>query len=297
MELIAEQQIKSLQEQPLVPSTPHDRYFDYCLQPYEPRRSPHGKLRGESLLWHSFKVAQVNPVLYKSVIAIQNKAGRDATVFGIKHIDGQFRWELYFYDPQKQDPNVTITSLTNTLKPHLQIQPTVSESVPYFMVSFDFYPTMKPGDEIDAINLYLAEPVGQAGRSYKVTKQLSELENYYFFFHPKTDIKEILYRIKSSVYVDYNKTNLAQALLPELFSCRRICVAKKRRADAVYYSGIDVNQLIWFLKRFAYPTALIDFIGQHQDKLDHLRFDVGMDYFTNEHGSIVVPKTSYYSTV
>jgi hypothetical protein len=297
MVFVTEQQIESLRTHPLVPSTATDRYFDYCLQPYEPRRSPHGKLRGETLLWHSFAVAKVHPVLYQSVLALQQDTGRDATVFGIKHIDGQFRWELYFYDPQKQDPRVRATALAQTLQPYLQLRPQVRESIPYFMVSFDLYPQMQPNDIIDAVNLYLAEPVGQAGRSYKVTETFTELENYYFFFHPKTAIKEVLYRIKSSAIVDFEKYNLAQVLLPELFSCRRICVAKKRRADAVYYSGIDVDQLIWFLKRFLYPTALIDFIGNHREKLDHLRFDVGLDYFIDANGSLVVPKTSYYSTV
>ena len=40
---------------------PGDRYFDYCLQPYEPRRHDDGdgagKLRSENLFWHSLDLA------------------------------------------------------------------------------------------------------------------------------------------------------------------------------------------------------------------------------------------------
>ena len=39
------------------------------------------------------------------------------------------------------------------------------------------------------------------------------------------------------------------------------------------------------------------FVAEHAERLDHLRFDVGLDYLTDASGTIVMPKSSYYSTL
>ena len=85
--------------------------------------------------------------------------------------------------------------------------------------------------------------------------------------------------------------------MPELFECQKICVAKKRFADAIYYSGISVDQLLWFFRRFAYPAAIIAFVAEHRAGFEHLLFDVGIDYLTGQDGRLLYPKTSYYSTL
>jgi hypothetical protein len=280
----------------LVPTTPEDRYFDYCLQAYEPRCSPVGKLRGESLLWHSFEVAGASETVRAATRGLQAHAGRDATVWGVKHAAGALWWELYFYDPQKEDPRVTVGSVTQALEPWLHLAPRMRESVPYFMFSFDLRPEWGAGHAVDALNVYLAEPVGQAGRSYVLRESGLELDNLYHFFHPKLEIREVLARIRSSTFVDFSAIDVGRVLLPELLSCRRICVAKKRRSDAVYYSGIDVDQLLWFLRRFHHPASIVDFVAGHRSRLDHLRFDVGIDYTAGRDG-IEVAKTGFYSTV
>ena len=45
------------------------------------------------------------------------------------------------------------------------------------------------------------------------------------------------------MWVDFTTVRLADIIMPELFECTKICVAKKRIADAIYYSGITVDQL------------------------------------------------------
>lgn len=282
----------------LVPATDNDRYLDYCLQPYRPRRSSKGKLRGESLLWHSFATTNAPPILRDAVSAIQSTAGRDATVFGVKQdASGRVFWELYFYDPQKEDARVTATAIAKTVAPHLRLTPRVRESIPYFMFSFDLSHEIAERRAVESLNLYLAEPIGQAGRSYRLEGGQLDLENFYTFLRPKEDVDEIVTRIKSSAVIDYTRVSLGRVLLPELFSCARICVAKKRRSDAVYYSGIHVDQLIWFLERFHYPTALAAFVRSERARLDHLLFDVGIDFTVDRDGNLLSPKTSYYSTV
>jgi hypothetical protein len=278
-------------------TTPADRFFDYCLQPYDPLRNPSGKLRSESLLWNSLDVAGAPPALDEALRAIQSSAGRDMTVCGIKHQQGRLWWELYFYDRLKEDPAVRAESITAVVAPWFRIVPRPRESVPYFMFSFDVLPETALGGTVDVVNLYLPYYEVQGGRSYKLSSDRLEMDNVYRFLHPKLEIREILHEIHQSVFVDYSRALLSRVLLPELIDCNRICVAKKRFADAVYYSGIDVGQLLYFLRTFAYPAQVTAFVEKHRAQLDHLRFDVGIDYTMLPDGSLLMTKSSYYCTL
>lgn len=282
---------------PLVFTTDEDRYFDYCLQPYDPLRDPRGKLRSEVLLWNSLDVAGAAPSLDAALRAVQLCAGRDMTVVGIKHHEGRIWWELYFYDRLKEDAAVRATSIIESVSPWFDVRPRPRESVPYFMFSFDVLPETAEGGTVDVVNLYLPYYQVQGGRSYKMWEDRMEMDNVYRFLHPKLEIRQILHEIRQSVFVDFDRVSLSRMLLPELIDCNRICVAKKRFADAVYYSGIDVGQLLFFLRRFDYPEAIESFVAANRGALDHLRFDVGIDYTMQTDGSVIMTKSSYYCTL
>ncbi|MFO7562680.1 MAG: hypothetical protein R6X02_08540 [Enhygromyxa sp.] len=286
----------SLPRPQLVRSTPNDRFYDYCLQPYAPREDPRGKLRGESLLWNSLAVAGLPERHDRVFHAIQRAAGRDMTVFGVKWFEGRLSWELYFYDPEHEDPQVSAAGLREGLAGELEIVPEVEATVDAFMVSFDLDHASLAAGRVEELNLYLPFFEGQGGHSYAIRAGHRELRNSYRFHHPKREIEAIVHQIRRSVYVDFTRVGLAEILLPELFECAKICVAKKRFADAVYYSGISVDQLLWFLRRFAYPEAVIEFVTAQRDDLRHLLFDVGVDYCSGPDGRLRYPKSSYYST-
>ena len=282
---------------PLPRTADTDRFFDYCLQPYDPLRDPRGKLRSEALLWNSVDVAGASPALEEALHAVQRHAGRDMTVVGIKHQACRLWWELYFYDRLKEDPAVRANSIIAAVAPWIRIVPRPLETVPYFMFSFDVHPDTVPGSPVDVINLYLPYYEVQGGRSYKLSADRLELDNVYRFLHPKTEVRQIIHDIRQSVFVDYTRVPLSRVLLPELIDCNRICVAKKRFADAIYYSGIDVGQLVFFLRTFGYPEPIIGFVEAHRGVLDHLRFDVGIDYTMQPDGAVVMTKSSYYCTL
>lgn len=280
----------------LVPSTPGDRFFDYCLEIYEPRCDVAGKLRGESLLWHSLEVAGV-PLRDDAIFhAIQRAAGLDMTVFGVKWFDNQLSWELYFYDPQREDKQITAAALRAALAGTLELEPLVDDAVRYFMYSFDLDAASLAAAKVPELNIYLQFYEGQGGHSYAVRRDSCELRNTYRFHRPKLEIDAILHQVQRSMWVDFSRTRLAEIVMPELFECTKICVAKKRFGDAIYYSGITVDQLLWFFGRFGYPAAISAFVEQHREDFEHLLFDVGIDYRTGPDGRLVYPKTSYYST-
>jgi hypothetical protein len=282
----------------LLPSGPSDRYYDYCLEPYQPRRPWHGKLRGENLFWDTLDAAGLRASFREPVTALQRSLGTDQTVWGVKWDGARLFWELYFYDPQRQNPAARLDSMSATLAPWLRVLPRVPETVPYMMASFDLSEETARAGRIEELNLYLTGEREHAGRSYKVREAATELENTYRFFPAKLESDAILQLLRSSWFVDYSDPRtLSKVLIPELFACKKICVAKKRTCDAIYYSGISVDQLAWFLKRFAYPAALQSFVKEHAAALDHLYFDVGIDYRMGPSGALVYPKSSYYGTL
>jgi len=282
---------------PLAQTTEGSRFFDYCLQPYQPLRDPRGKLRSESLLWNSLDVCAAPTALDEALRAVQRTAGLDMTVVGIKHHHGRMWWELYFYDRLKEDAAVRAASIIDAVAPWFHIVPQPRETIPHFMFSFDVHPDTAEGGTVEVVNLYLPYHEIQGGRSYKLWADRVEMDNAYRFLHPKTEIRELLHEIHQSVFVDFTRVPLSRVLLPELIDCNRICVAKKRFADAVYYSGIDVGQLLFFLRALGYPDSIAAFVDTHRAVLDHLRFDVGIDYTMQPDGSVVMTKSSYYCTL
>ena len=281
---------------PLKRTAPGDRFFDYCLQPYRPRRPSDGKLRAENLLWKTLELGGVLDAARPVIEALQGALGRDMVVWGAKYDGERLFWELYVYDPRKEEPRATVSGLSEILSPHLRL-PAVRESIPYMMVSFDLDAQILASGEVPELNLYLTGTDEHAGRSYIVRRDGAELANTYRFLSPKLDIDTILGLLRSSVFIDYSAPRTLGAVLrPELYACKRVCVAKKRLRDGVYFSGIDVDQLLGFFTRFAYPPALIELTTALAGQLDHLFFDVGLDMEQDASGAIRYPKTSFYGT-
>lgn len=283
----------------LLPASENDRYFDYCLEPYRPRRPWRGKIRSENLLWHSLRVGSATETLRAPLEAVQRHVGHDLTVWGVKWDGSALWWELYFYDPRKESPEATLTSIAAALAPWVRVVPQLRESIPYMMVSFDVSPKSIADGAIREVNVYLTGERAHAGRSYKARADGSvELENTYRFMEPKREIDEVLPLLTSSFFVDYSDPRvLSRVLIPELFACKKVCIAKKRTCDAIYYSGITVEQLLWFLEKFRYPEEIRAFVRRHHDALEHLYFDVGIDYRQEADGRITYRKSSYYGTL
>ena len=65
------------------------------------------------------------------------------------------------------------------------------------------------------------------------------------------------------------------------------------RNDTVYFSEVNVDQLLLFMRRLDYPAGLVGFVEENRAKLDHLLFDVGFDYRV-ENGDLRIIKSGYY---
>jgi hypothetical protein len=256
-------------------------------------------LRSANLLWQSFEAAGLDGRAFDAVEAIREVIGSFRTVFGIKLLPQGLAWELYFYDYDRQDREVSASRVLEAIAPWVRCPVRVNENLPYFMFSIDLDAQIVAGERpLDVVHLYVGNPhsLVSSGIAYGVRERATTLENFYFFFDAATQMDEVAAKISCSAYYDTTSLPLDRILLPQLKQCQTICVANKQTHDCVYFSGIVVDQLLFFLDWLRYPQEVVAFVRQHRDRLDHLRFDVGFDYRV-EGGRLAVLKSGYYGVL
>jgi hypothetical protein len=277
-------------------TSPDDQYYNYCWWPYQPVAPTQQKLRAVSLLFHAFEIAGVDERVCEVVDLLRHALGPFRTVWGTKWLGNRLAWEFYFYDYQRREREVSITRVLDVIRPYVASDIRVNERLPYFMFSIDIL--AEPGASLrrlDEVHMYVGNPGSavSSGIAYSVRTEGATLENFYFFFDAGKDLSEATGKILCSPHVDATRIPIAGLLWPELTRCHTICVANKRQNDTVYYSGVDVHQLLFFLKRLHYPPAIVEFVEENRTQLDHLLYDVGFDYVTT-HDRIRIVKSGYY---
>lgn len=274
----------------------NDRFFDFCLWEYTPPAPPRGKFSAATLLFDSFEAAGIDDGAFDLVRSIREGIGHRQTVWGVKTDGSDLFWEFYFYDYRRKDREISITRLRDVLADRVSCRVEPNENLHYFMFSFDVDNELAAGRRpLDEIHLYIGNPGSavSAGICYSLTPENTALENFYFFFDANKDREDIVAKTVCSAHVDFTRTSIDRILWPEMKGCAVVVVANKQANDAVYFSRVTIDQLLLFLKRLDYPDRIIAFAEANRAKLDHLLFDVGFDYRT-EDGELVILKSAYY---
>lgn len=277
-------------------ATAADPARNYCLWDYSPVAPVEDKFRSINLLLQSFDHAALGPRAYAIVDALRESLGAFRTVFGVKYVAGQLAWEFYLYDYDRQQRVVSATRVLQALAPWVPCGLTVDEQLPYFMCSVDLDAEIAAGRRgLDVVHLYIGNPGSavSSGIAYGLRADGCTLENFYFFFDAATQQAEVADKIACSAHLNTARVPIDQVLRPELRDCRTICVANKQGHDCVYFSGVTVDQLIFFLAWLDYPAAIRNFVAGHRDQLDHLLFDVGFDYRADG-DRLHILKSGYY---
>ena len=273
-----------------------DRQYDFCLWDYPAPAPLGGKLRSVNLLNNSFASENIGHGAYEVVAAIRSALGDARTVWGIKQEGGRISWELYFYDYARRQRSRSITRLLEIIRPWIACDLQVSESREYFMFSLDLDARLLSGTaRMTELQMYIGN-VGStvsSGICYAVTREAVTMKNFYFFFDARRQAHEIIDKVRSSAYLDLATFDIDSVLWPELRVCQTIVVANKRGHDGVYFSRIVIDQLVFFLRRMGFPPAQIAFAELHRARLDHMLFDVGIDYCM-ENGALKILKSAYY---
>ena len=273
-----------------------DPALSYCLWPYERPAPAQDKHRSLNLLLHSFELARLPSRAFDIVEALRDGIGPFRTVWGVKRVGGRWAWEFYFYDYARQRRAVSATRVLQALEPLVGCAVPVNERLPYFMFSLDLDAGIAAGTRpLDVVHLYVGNPGSSvsSGIAYGVREGGTTLENFYFFFDARTQLDEVRKKLASSAFLDASTLPLDEVLRPELRDCNTLCVANKQGHDCLYFSGVTVDQLLWFLRWQQYPAETIAFVERERARLDHLLFDVGFDY-RMEGGRLVLLKSGYY---
>lgn len=277
-------------------TTPQDQYYNYCWWKYAPVSATENKLRPVSLLFQSFELAGVDERAFEVVQNIRRALGDFRTVWGTKWIGGRLAWEFYFYDYRRRERDVSITRALEAMKPYVRCDVPVNENLPYFMFSIDINSdVVSGGKELDVVHMYIGNPGStvSSGIAYGVRRESTTLENLYYFFNANQHLNEAAAKIACSAHFDATRIAVDRILWPELRGCHTICIANKPHNDTAYFSGVNVRQLLFFLKTLRYPAETIAFVESNQHRLDHLLYDVGFDY-VSQGSAVWVIKSGYY---
>lgn len=272
---------------------------DYCLWAYTPPSPAEGKLRSINLLHNSLASENMGPRAAELIAAVRRAFGPQRTVWGVKQEEGSaggISWELYVYDYARRQRSRSVTRLLEVIRPWVASPLSINEARDYFMFSIDLdRAVLDEGRPLEALQMYIGN-VGStvsSGICYEVTPRAVTMKNFYFFFDARTQIREIVDKVRSSAYLDLAHFDIDTVLWPELRRCQTIVVANKRHHDGVYFSRITIDQLLFFLRRMGFPAAQIEFAEKHRAELNHLLYDVGIDY-RMEDGRLKVIKSAYY---
>lgn len=276
---------------------PSDPPWDFCLWPYTPPQQPNPQaLRSAALLYQSFDHSGLPAKMQKICDALIARWGRFQTVWGVKWSDDGPSWEFYFYDYARTDRRHGIKDFQQATAGLITCDLPTPDDLPYFMFSVEITPAILDGAPLDQIDVYIGNPGSDvsSGICYGQTSTGRHMRNFYFFFDAQRHAQDIVNKLTESAYLPQSGLDLDQMLWPEMRGAETIVVANKQTRDSLYFSRINVAQLLVFQRKLGFPTAWIDFLIQHQAALAHHLFDVGWDYDVGPDGSIHPIKGSFY---
>ena len=274
----------------------NDRFADYCLWDYAPPAPPAGKLRGANLLWRAIDATGNGAHLTAVCMGLRERLGPFRTVFGVKKTADRLSFEFYFYDYARLEREVSITKVLDILSPFVSCPLRYSEGRPYFMFSIDLDDDIAARRRpLDLINIYVGNPGSSvsSGICYELSSAGLRLANFYFFFNARSEMDQITAKIACSAHHDMRGLPISGILRPDLLDCEVIVVANKKFHDGIYFSRIKIDPLIGFLERERFPADLVDFVKEHRNGLDHMLYDVGLDYVV-EGGAVKIVKSAFY---
>ena len=278
---------------------PSDPALDYCLWPYvRPNAEANYALRTSTLLYHSFHVAGVSERMIGVCEAIRKAFGRFNVVWGIKWAGERLSWEFYFYDYKRADRVNGVADFIKATEGFLHCHLVPDDSKPYFMFSVEFDDRHANGErDIEQIDIYMGNPGSSvsSGICYGLNASGYEMRNFYFFFDAEAERKAIINKLAETIYLPFQEKTIDQLIWPEMAGVKTIVIANKRHRDSLYFSRIEVGQLILFMDRLNFPKAMISFVNKNKGSFAHHLFDVGYDYDISEDGqSLIYQKGGYY---
>ncbi len=272
------------------------RHADFCLWDYPPPRPAQGKLASANLLWRAIEASGEGDALVAACETLRSGLGPGMTVYGVKSSRGRLAFEFYFYDYARLERKVSVSRVIDILQPAVTHDLKRLEGRPYFMFSLDLDEAIVTRQRpLEIVNLYIGNPGSSvsSGICYEVGAAGARLANFYFFFNAKTQMQEVRGKAACSAHHDLRGAVLEPLFRKPWLDCEVAVVANKQRNDGLYFSRVGTPALIDFLETQAWPEALTAFVRDNSADLDHLLWDLGVDYVVEDSKAQIV-KTAFY---
>ncbi len=283
---------------------------DYVRTDYPPVCDPRGKAASHSLLRYYLLREGLFDGLWPIVERFVELLGPGETVWGFKRLPrGGTGVELYVYDPRREasqqpkgrDNPRSVTQLVQGLSPILDVNSRLDDNhVAYHMCSLSLDARVAETGHSEGFRIY---PTGDRrrhgydGLSYHVDGDRLVRENSYLFFRAAEELDQVRALVDVSLRAG-NAASRAALLDPDLCRCWTICFSNKAHGDALYFSRIDIDQLLGALPRF-WPGYLERLLQARRHELDHLRWDLGIDFTTpgTELHDVCIDKVGLYGFI
>lgn len=256
---------------------PADRQtlYDFCLMPYPAAPSPYARAQSLNVLLHSFALQGVAAEGAALVTRLRRRLGQQCTVWGVKSRPGDpnLWWELYFYQRSHVPAALSLDFVRPALKP-ITVDARPPTDMAWTFFSVELTAAHLRGEIPAHVRLY------QEGvdLSWSVRGDAVELENHYRHFAVDGQLPELLAALQTSVHAPRHPLTLARLIPPQLQHCWRIWLARKRRADTVYFQRVHPAQALWMCRRHQWPLAFADWFEAAVPYLQHSQFDLGIDF-------------------
>lgn len=283
-----------------IQSRPGDPARDFCQWPYDlPNPPAPNALRQSAILFHMLSLMPHGRDLLAILLQIRTFWGRFNTVWGLKSADGCLGLELYFYDYDRADRQIRISTFLRTFPNLFAPSFTIDDAIPFFMCSIEFNADhtglLAAGTLLTTLDLYTDGFGGttSAGLCHAWDGVNLTLKNIYRFYDPHTDRAEIISAMSASARSSRIK-NMPPELCPGAWQEKVFVFAQKRSSDCVYFSRIGIQATLDLCAKFGFPPELVGYLAQQKANLAHHLFDVGIDYTVSPGGDAVPAKAGLY---
>lgn len=269
--------------------------YDHMLHPYDPVVPVEGMLQSVNLLLAAAPTEQAAISMRRLVDALRAEFGRSRFVWAIKVSNGVPSWEIYLYRcgfPQV----LTFEQMRGALAAHMPWGVTWSPPDNYSLISvelaFDDDGHFAP---VDAIDAYWDLP--GYSTCYHVNDNQLFFKNAYSRYSLPADHDLFEARLAAGPYLGRSIDFVGEKIEKYGSTATLAVVASKPRAEGIYAGQVKFAEAASFFEDQGFPTTVTDFVNAHEDRLGHLRFDLGFDFAVDRNGDLAVVKAIVFGVL
>ena len=258
---------------------------------------PSSRLLYESIITIAFQ----NKKLLQIINDVVRAVGRNQTVWGLKHHNGKFRWELYFYHFDSHNPaietnlkNVCFSKIPTFLKYKESLNDNQNNLIIHSFDLFDFCDLSVLSDSPhnttdhnstdstgllgDDIHLYyrngnMSFPFFGNGSTLSVNGVKREstfvIDSQQSFIANYSTLTETIGLVNITQFQSYLNH----------YKCRDICIHNKFDNNLfIQYLGISVADFIQFLKKLHYPYCFVNHVENNQHMYENIEHEITIVY-------------------